>query len=289
MEMDIRKKLGRNIRGLRAAYGETQEQLSEAVGYSKNAVSNYENGIREPDQDTLAVIAKHYSVSIEELLTSDFSNLDNINITINQDILNIIDVLLPVICSDTALQNKNFKKAYDIHRQFFDQLRKSNIDGIDNITVCFNEYFEAFEDLNSKVESAANFIGLWLLFMSMLDVPNILKERSAALMQVVSRDDKLKRILENIDSSFKREAKEIMENINDSVIGEMLINFMATLKKSKEWYELADYYMALQFVCNLADNELGVEINRRFGVEMMYTFAMARNPYAYNFLKLTQL
>lgn len=39
MEMDIRKRLGKNIRGLRVAYGETQEKLSEAIGYSKNAVS----------------------------------------------------------------------------------------------------------------------------------------------------------------------------------------------------------------------------------------------------------
>lgn len=283
MEMDIRKRLGRNIRGLRVAYGETQEQLSETIGYSKNAVSNYENGIREPEQDTLAVIAKHYSISVEELLTSDFSDLDNI--TINQDIFwDNIDVLLPVTCSDTALQNKSFKKAYDVHRKFFDQLRKSNMDGIDNITICFNEYFEAYEDSNSKVESAANFIGLWFLFMLMLNTPNVIKERSAALMQVVSRDDRAKRILENIDPSFEREAKEIMESINDLEIDKMLINFIITVKKSKEWYELADYYIALQFVWNLADNELGVEINRRIGIEMMYAFAKIGNPYASQFI-----
>ena len=268
MEMDIRKRLGRNIRGLRVAYGETQEQLSETIGYSKNAVSNYENGIREPEQDTLAVIAKHYSISVEELLTSNFSALDNI--TINQDIFwDNIDVLLPVTCSDTALQNKNFKKAYDVHRKFFDQLRKSNMDGIDNITICFNEYFEAYEDSNSKVESAANFIGLWFLFMLMLNTLNVIKERSAALMQVVPRDDR---------------AKRIMESINDLEIDKMLINFIITVKKSKEWYELADYYIALQFVWNLADNELGVEINRRIGIEMMYAFAKIGNPYASQFI-----
>lgn len=283
MEMDIRKRLGKNIRGLRVAYGETQEKLSEAIGYSKNAVSNYENGIREPEQDTLATIAKHYSISVEELLTSDFSNIDNI--TINQDSFwNNIDVLLPVTCTDTALQNKNFKKAYDIHRKFFNQLRKSNMDKIDDITVCFNEYCEAYEDSNSKVESAANFIGLWFLFMLMLNTPNVIKERPAALMQVVSRDVKAKRILENTDPRFEKEAKEIMDSINDSGIDEILNDFIIAVKKSKEWYELADYYIALQFVWNLADNELGLGINRRIGIEMMYAFAKVGNPYASQFI-----
>lgn len=283
MEMDIRKRLGKNIHGLRVAYGETQEQLSEAIGYSKNTVSNYENGSREPDQNTLAAIAKHYSISVEELLTSDLSNIDNI--TINKKFfLDNIDVLLPVTCTDTALQNRNFKKAYDVHRKFFNHLRKSNMDGINDITVCFNEYFEAYEDSNSKVESAANFIGLWFLFMLMLNTPKIINERSAALMQVASRDDKAKRVLENIDPSFEREAKEIMENINDSKIDEMLANFIITVKKSKEWYELADYYIALQYIWDLADNELGSGINRRIGIEMMYAFAKVGNPYASQFL-----
>lgn len=283
MEIDIKKKIGKNIRSLRIAYGETQEKLGEDIGVSKNAISNYESGIRETDQKTLAAIAKHYSTSVEELLTSDFSKIDNI--TINPDSFwDNIDVLFPVTCTDTALQNKNFKKAYDIHRKFFNQLRKSNMDGIDDIIVCFNEYFEAYEDLNSKVEAAANLTGLWFLFMLMLNTPNAIKECSAAVMQVVSRDDKAKRILDNIDSSFEKEAKEIMDSINDSEINEILIDFLITIKKSKEWYELADYYIALRFVWNLADNELGFGINRRIGIEMMYAFAQIGNPYAYQFI-----
>ena len=282
--MDIKKKIGKNIRSLRVAYGETQEKLSEIIGYSKNTVSNYESGIREPDQGILTAIAKHYSVSVEELLTSDFSNIDSI--TINQDFFwDNIDVLLPVTCSDSALQNKHFKKAYDIHRNFFDRLRKSDMDGIDDITtVCINEYFEAYEDSDSKVESAANFIGLWFLFMLMLNTPNVIKERSAALIQVVSRDKKAERILESIDPSFEREAKEILDSINYSGIDEIIIDFISTVKKSKEWYGLADYYIALQFIWNLADNELGVGINRRIGIEMMYAFAKIGNPYAAQFI-----
>ena len=90
--------------------------------------------------------------------------------------------------------------------------------------------------------------------------------------------------MENIDPSFEKEAKEIRDDIDDSGIDEIIIDFIATVKKSKEWYGLADYYIALQFIWNLADNELGAGINQRIGIEMMYAFAKIGNPYAAQFI-----
>ena len=46
------KKMGANIRCLRMAYGETQEQLGEAIFVEKNTVSYYETGKREPNKET---------------------------------------------------------------------------------------------------------------------------------------------------------------------------------------------------------------------------------------------
>ena len=56
------KKLGANIRSLRIAYGETQEQLGEAIYVEKNTVSYYENGKREPNKETLTAIANHFTI-----------------------------------------------------------------------------------------------------------------------------------------------------------------------------------------------------------------------------------
>lgn len=69
------KKLGANIRSLRMAYGETQEQLGEAIFVEKNTISYYENGKREPNKETLKAIAEHYSASVGELLYSDLTGI----------------------------------------------------------------------------------------------------------------------------------------------------------------------------------------------------------------------
>ena len=61
-------KLGRNIRALRKINNESQEKLVEAVGLTKSAISNYENGIRIPEREQLRAIAKHYNI----FLSSNF-------------------------------------------------------------------------------------------------------------------------------------------------------------------------------------------------------------------------
>lgn len=63
-------RLGLNIRSLRKAYGETQEELGVALNVEKNTVSYYENGKREPNKDMIAEIAKHYDSGIEASQTA---------------------------------------------------------------------------------------------------------------------------------------------------------------------------------------------------------------------------
>lgn len=53
-ERELYKNVGRNICLLRKAFGETQMELSLAIGInSPNAISNYENGIRIPEREIL--------------------------------------------------------------------------------------------------------------------------------------------------------------------------------------------------------------------------------------------
>ena len=74
------KRLGANIKSLRNAYGETQEELGAAIFVEKNTISSYETGTREPKKDTLSAIARHFMVSLEELLYSDLSDIGKIEI-----------------------------------------------------------------------------------------------------------------------------------------------------------------------------------------------------------------
>ena len=282
--MNITEKLGNNIRCLRVAYGETQEQLGDAIGVEKNTVSSYEKGRTEPNKKILSLIAAHYMISVEELLSYDFSGMDKI--TFNQnEFWEQIDVILPVTSSENAIKNEHFKKAYSIHRKFFDELQKQKLDNIDKAMICFEEYIDAFDDENSREEAAANFIGLWYLLMVMIKlVPKVMKNKTAALTQIKSKNPKIGRKLENIDPNFEKDANDLVSEFDDLELNEMLSEFMKSIKKSGKWYELGDYFLALQFFFNLVDNDMTWEFNRRVGVEMLIAFASVGNPYAAHFI-----
>ena len=161
--MNETQRLGRNIKALRNAHGESQEKLGYAIGVEKNAISYYENGKREPSKEVIASIAKYYMVSVEELLYSDLSGLGNISVDPNI-IWEHIDIVFPVISSEVALKNNHFKKAFDLHNAVFNQLKRLNLDNVDKLSDCVDEYYEALNETNSKVESAGNILGIFYFF-----------------------------------------------------------------------------------------------------------------------------
>ena len=72
-ETEFGKRVGENIRKLREGNHETQAQLADFIGYGTTTIANYESGIRLPDIETAYRIAKHYHVSLDELVTERIS------------------------------------------------------------------------------------------------------------------------------------------------------------------------------------------------------------------------
>lgn len=64
-------KIGEKIRVLRIKRGYSQAQLAELMGLKRSAISNYEQGIREPDLDTVEAFADFFDVSVADLLGRD--------------------------------------------------------------------------------------------------------------------------------------------------------------------------------------------------------------------------
>ncbi|MDF2988565.1 MAG: transcriptional regulator, family [Eubacterium sp.] len=56
------------IKDLRDKRGHTQEEVGRAVGKSREAVSKYEIGEREPDLTAVATLAKYFDVSADYIL-----------------------------------------------------------------------------------------------------------------------------------------------------------------------------------------------------------------------------
>jgi transcriptional regulator with XRE-family HTH domain len=56
------------LRSLRESKDLTQSALGEILNVSKQTISNYENGVSSPDQDSLSRLADYFNVSTDYLL-----------------------------------------------------------------------------------------------------------------------------------------------------------------------------------------------------------------------------
>ena len=70
--------LGEKIRELRKLHGITQRELSRAIGVSPSTVGMYEQGRREPDTKTLALLAQTLAVTPDTLLSDTPCELDEL-------------------------------------------------------------------------------------------------------------------------------------------------------------------------------------------------------------------
>ena len=64
----MNNKLAENLKRLRSQRGITQKKLADYLHCSLGTVSNYENGVHEPDYETLSLIADFYGVSLDYLI-----------------------------------------------------------------------------------------------------------------------------------------------------------------------------------------------------------------------------
>lgn len=67
-EEEFLKKLGANVRKVRAAKGYSQDRLYLEAGFSRGTVSKIENGLVNPQILTLAKIAKTIGVPLKKLI-----------------------------------------------------------------------------------------------------------------------------------------------------------------------------------------------------------------------------
>lgn len=57
-----------NLKNLRIGKGVSQQAVAEYLGMSRQAYSNYENGNREPDFETMLKIGEYFSCSVDYIL-----------------------------------------------------------------------------------------------------------------------------------------------------------------------------------------------------------------------------
>ena len=89
------------LQELRKSRGLTQEELAEALYVSRTAISKWESGRGYPSIDSLKEISKFFSVTIDELLSSEKKNKSNIRNICDllfgiTDLMSILLIILPL-------------------------------------------------------------------------------------------------------------------------------------------------------------------------------------------------
>lgn len=64
----ITEKFSKNLKTLRNQKGITQDDIARIINTSRSCISNYESGNREPDNETILIIADYFNVSVDFLL-----------------------------------------------------------------------------------------------------------------------------------------------------------------------------------------------------------------------------
>ena len=94
---------GKNISALRAERGIYQKELADYLKVSIGTISNYEQGIHNPDYETLCKLADFYGVSIDYLMgrTAIRTCIDELDRQLT-DNYTIADLLNTTLQLDTA-------------------------------------------------------------------------------------------------------------------------------------------------------------------------------------------
>lgn len=71
--------IGLNLKHLRKHKKKSQEEVAVDLGLTRSSYSGYENGIAQPGIETLLALSKYFSVSIDHLLTKDFSTFTDVD------------------------------------------------------------------------------------------------------------------------------------------------------------------------------------------------------------------
>ena len=66
--MECQNKFKENLKELRLEKELGQVELAKAIGVSKGVISLWENGLREPNMNSLIILAKFFNITIDELV-----------------------------------------------------------------------------------------------------------------------------------------------------------------------------------------------------------------------------
>lgn len=282
--MTTKEVIGRNIKKYRIAAGHTQQELGDKIGYSHKAISAFETGVNEPNMETLKKIADIYGITVEDLLgdtsTPDFT-ISNICIT-KSNINEALDMLFPLVSNDIAMQNEHFRSAFIKHKKLYDQIKNGIVIFTEDLFNCYDIYTDAWNE-SGIIEAIANMVGILFIVCSHItDYDTIKLQKKLNIFQKLES--------RQIKEVFDRSPEDVEEFANKKALfaedfNNAKIECLRELKKSSDWMQLADYYIAYSYIINFTQNDNTIPQNSKTGRLLMEDFAELGNPYCINFFR----
>ena len=279
-----------NLKHLRKSFGETKEDLADFLFTSKSAISNYESGVRFPDEDVLNKISKHYQVTLSQLLNEDLtvtpSLFDYIK-SLDEDSYHLLNrIFIPFKLKD-SLTSKEYKKAFEEHLK----LLYGSIEEKETVDIGFiiDVYEESIGNCDKPI-FLLNFLSFYFLMgLSFLNTSDdtLDLEQFKSYLRTKKRNKKdIKKVLSNffyLDSDEFGNENVDLESRRE--FDESLLFIIEKLKKT-QYSDVAYYYFALRYVFNIPNNSENRATNRLIGMTLINDLAEINNKYANKFIAI---
>lgn len=109
---------GQKLSDLRLQKGLTQEQLAEKLFVTRELVSKWERGVRQPDYNTVLRIAEALSVDPDTIVCRDDAVLDELSACLPEEMGGNADVLMQALNAFLAKQNERVRSVF-IRRYYY--------------------------------------------------------------------------------------------------------------------------------------------------------------------------
>ena len=285
-------RLAKNIYALRTAYGETQDELAHSLGLEgKQAVSNWENAEKIPGRDTIISIAKHYNVPAEMLINEDMSDFTLKNKMFSGDLMDIIPMvnkLVPLVCSEKALRNEDFRLTYEEDLRIHSLIESDEDDSAIDLT--WKARMEKYAQLLDEGIPEAGINCLRHLFFIESQIINyeIIEKTSIEVFKKNQKDVYFKNMLtygnESLSGPYNNNYEKVIDQIE--CYEDLTYDIITKMKQYPEWRDYLEYYVAMKHILGASQNGFSKVQNNLIGVGMMTALALSDNEYAWTYLEL---
>lgn len=283
-------RIGKNIRALREAYGETQLDLAHHLGFdSPAAVSMIESGSRGQKRfDLIEKIARHYRISEGALFYqtwgengTSFPDFLPLPFDDKKQLCDLFTCVFPILESSDAKQDAAFRRAYALHCEAAEEILESFAPPKQSFSrmSCLSLYEISLKEARLP-EAAANTLW-WILISGLFHCyPKVFLglqklERKAITKPEFFRDWYLSDCeAENIEAEKDRLRtfrKQYQKKIHE---------LLSLLYASPSGFVHAEYYKALLWYFGLNGTGFRYGESRLIGSAMLSSLSEMGNPYA---------